>query len=323
MRPADLLASGTISGADATAFGSMLELCWQGTKEVGPLSDGTTRKFLKDGDTVTMRGVCAGDGYTIGFGECAGAVLPAGTAPPPLPAAPPRASLRDVTLHGYWRSSCSWRVRLALGFYGVDYETKAVNLLHGEQAKVSALGQVPKLEWRDGGGNAQSLTQSLAIIEFLADVCDAAGMPSLLPRVPLLARARAPDRRGVQLGHAAAAEPLADQKREGGGGGRRDGRRPRPRQARHREGARRGGGARRRGGGGGRYCVGAHLSLADIVLIPQMYNARRFDVDLTPYPTLCAVDAHCSTLPIFAAAHPDAQPDAIKTTPPTVVSKPA
>ena len=54
-----------------------------------------------------------------------------------------------------------------------------------------------------------------------------------------------------------------------------------------------------------------------------MYNARRFDVDLTPYPTLCAVDAHCSTLPIFAAAHPDAQPDAIKTTPPTVVSKPA
>ena len=61
MRPADLLASGTISGADATAFGSMLELCWQGTKEVGPLSDGTTRKFLKDGDTVTMRGVCAGD----------------------------------------------------------------------------------------------------------------------------------------------------------------------------------------------------------------------------------------------------------------------
>ena len=77
------------------------------------------------------------------------------------------------------------------------------------------------------------------------------------------------------------------------------------------------------GGGGGRYCVGAHLSLADIVLIPQMYNARRFDVDLTPYPTLCAVDAHCATLPIFAAAHPDAQPDAIKTTPPTVVSKPA
>ena len=77
------------------------------------------------------------------------------------------------------------------------------------------------------------------------------------------------------------------------------------------------------GGGGGRYCVGAHLSLADIVLIPQMYNARRFDVDLAPYPTLCAVDAHCSALPVFAAAHPDAQPDAIKTTPPTVVSKPA
>ena len=53
-----------------------------------------------------------------------------------------------------------------------------------------------------------------------------------------------------------------------------------------------------------------------------MYNARRFDVDLAPYPTLCAVDAHCSTLPVFAAAHPARSP-AIKTTPPTVVSKPA
>ena len=323
MRPADLLASGTISGADATAFGSMLELCWQGTKEVGPLSDGTTRKFLKDGDTVTMRGVCAGDGYTIGFGECAGAVLPAGTAPPPLPAAPPRASLRDVTLHGYWRSSCSWRVRLALGFYGIDYETKAVNLLHGEQAKVSALGQVPKLEWCDGGGNAQSLTQSLAIIEFLADVCDAAGMPSLLPRVPLL-RARA---RQIAEVFNSGTQPLQNLsliksvKAAEVGGETVDGR------ALGKRAIEKGLAAAEElvaaGGGGGRYCVGAHLSLADIVLIPQMYNARRFDVDLAPYPTLCAVDAHCSALPVFAAAHPDAQPDAIKTTPPTVVSKPA
>ena len=76
------------------------------------------------------------------------------------------------------------------------------------------------------------------------------------------------------------------------------------------------------GGGGGGYCVGAHLSLADIVLIPQMYNARRFDVDLDALPT-SAPSTRTAPGCRFAAAHPDAQPDAIKTTPPTVVSKPA
>lgn len=55
MRPGDLLASGTISGKSEDSYGSMLELCWKGTKEV-PLSDGETRKFLKDGDTVVMSG---------------------------------------------------------------------------------------------------------------------------------------------------------------------------------------------------------------------------------------------------------------------------
>ena len=56
MRAGDMLASGTISGTDPSAFGSMLELCWQGTKEVGPLADGSTRKFLRDGDVVNMTG---------------------------------------------------------------------------------------------------------------------------------------------------------------------------------------------------------------------------------------------------------------------------
>ena len=77
MRAGDLLASGTISGADASAYGSMLELSWQGTKELGPLCDGSVRKFLKDGDTVTMKGVCKHpSGYRIGFGECRGVILP-------------------------------------------------------------------------------------------------------------------------------------------------------------------------------------------------------------------------------------------------------
>ena len=62
----------------------------------------------------------------------------------------------------------------------------------------------------------------------------------------------------------------------------------------------------------GRFCVGSHLSVADLCLVPQLYNARRFEVDLTPYPRLRAVEAHLQALPPFVAAHPDAQPDAVK-----------
>ena len=61
-----------------------------------------------------------------------------------------------------------------------------------------------------------------------------------------------------------------------------------------------------------RYCVGAQLSVADVCLVPQLYNARRFDVDLAPFPRLLEVEAHLQTLPPFVAAHPDAQPDAVK-----------
>jgi len=72
----DLLASGTISGADKNSFGSMLEIAWRGTKPV-TLPGGGERKFLHDGDTVTMTAWCQGDGYRVGFGEVTGKVLPA------------------------------------------------------------------------------------------------------------------------------------------------------------------------------------------------------------------------------------------------------
>ena len=190
MRPGDLLASGTISGKDATAYGSLLELCWQGTKEVGPLCDGTMRKFLKDGDTVTMKGVCKHPtGYRIGFGECTGQVLPAGTVAPPAPAPPSACALNDCVLHSYWRSSCSWRARVALSFYGVPYSYSPVNLLEGQQKQTSPMAQVPRFDWVDSGGESHSLTQSLAIIELLNDT-HASGGPSLLPIDPVQ-RARA------------------------------------------------------------------------------------------------------------------------------------
>uniref|UniRef100_A0A8C6RJA8 Fumarylacetoacetase n=1 Tax=Nannospalax galili TaxID=1026970 RepID=A0A8C6RJA8_NANGA len=76
LRPGDLLASGTISGSDPGSFGSMLELSWRGTKAI-ELGQGQTRTFLLDGDEVIITGYCQGDGYHIGFGQCAGKVLPA------------------------------------------------------------------------------------------------------------------------------------------------------------------------------------------------------------------------------------------------------
>jgi len=76
IRAGDLMASGTISGETENSYGSMLELSWRGTKPL-TLSDGSTRKFLQDGDEVIIRGYCQRNGLRIGFGECAGKVLPA------------------------------------------------------------------------------------------------------------------------------------------------------------------------------------------------------------------------------------------------------
>jgi fumarylacetoacetase len=76
LRPGDLLASGTISGPTPDSFGSMLELSWRGAKPL-PLAGGETRTFLQDGDRVTIRGWCQGDGYRVGFGEVTGKILPA------------------------------------------------------------------------------------------------------------------------------------------------------------------------------------------------------------------------------------------------------
>lgn len=72
----DMYASGTISGKTPESYGSMLEISWQGTKSV-QMADGTERKFLADGDTVTIEGWCEKDGVRIGFGEAAGKILPA------------------------------------------------------------------------------------------------------------------------------------------------------------------------------------------------------------------------------------------------------
>jgi len=76
MNTGDLLGSGTISGAEKSQRGSLLELSWGG-KEPLTLDTGETRSFLEDGDTLTLRGAAKGDGFTIGFGDCTGTILPA------------------------------------------------------------------------------------------------------------------------------------------------------------------------------------------------------------------------------------------------------
>ena len=76
MSAGDMLGSGTISGTEESGYGSMVELCWSGQKVIS-LPNGEERKFLVDGDEVNMTGVCKGDGYQIGFGNCSGKILPA------------------------------------------------------------------------------------------------------------------------------------------------------------------------------------------------------------------------------------------------------
>jgi fumarylacetoacetase len=75
IRCGDLMASGTISGPQEGSFGSMLEIAWKGTKPVA-MSDGSTRTFIQDGDTVTLRGHAEKDGVRVGFGQCAGQIIP-------------------------------------------------------------------------------------------------------------------------------------------------------------------------------------------------------------------------------------------------------
>ena len=76
VRCGDLMGSGTISGSTPDSFGSMLELAWKGTKPLA-MNDGSERRFIQDGDTITMRGYCQNDQIRIGFGEVKAKILPA------------------------------------------------------------------------------------------------------------------------------------------------------------------------------------------------------------------------------------------------------
>jgi len=213
-----------------------------------------------------------------------------------------------LRLYTYWRSSAAFRVRIALAWKGLEYESVSRHLLRdgGEQRRADYLelnpqGLVPALE-HDG----VVVTQSLAICEYLEEI---------RPQPPLLpggARDRAAVR-AMALAIACDVHPLNNLsvqqylRSELGAGEDKV-----SRWVHH--WIARGFGALEqfvaRHSADGRHCYGAAVTLADAFLVPQMYNARRAQVDLAPYPRLVAVARHLESLPAFVAARPEAQPDA-------------
>ena len=210
-----------------------------------------------------------------------------------------------MKLHGYFRSSASYRVRIALNLKGLSAEHLTHHLRKGEQRAPSYLainpqGLVPTLEDNDGG---TILTQSLAIIEWLDDIHPE---PPLLPKDPLrrahvraFAQVVACDTHPVQnLKVLARLRELGVSEEQVTGWAAW---------------------ANREGlaacekliaGEAGPFCFGAAPTLADLCLVPQLANARRFGVDLAAYPRLLKAETAAKANKAFADAAPDRQPDA-------------
>jgi maleylacetoacetate isomerase len=209
-----------------------------------------------------------------------------------------------VVLYSYWRSSSAWRVRIALNLKEIDYEYRAVSLIKGEQQSpdylaINPLGRVPTL-LIDG----QTLTQSRAIIEYLDETRP---NPSLLPR-DQAARAQA---RAIADVIVADIQPLQNlqvlQKLQHDFGVSDEKKNEWAKHFNH-AGLKAVETAVQKTAG--RYCVGDSVTLADICLIPQLYSARRFGVDVSEFPTLLAVEKNLLSLPAFQRADAFAQPDA-------------
>lgn len=209
-----------------------------------------------------------------------------------------------MRLFDYWRSSAAYRVRIALNLKGISYDHVPVNLRQGGHRTLDYLGRnpqglVPLLE--DG---ETRLTQSLAIIEYLEETRP---KPPLLPSEP---KSRA-EVRALALLVACDIHPLNNlrvlQALE-----HRFGISERDSVAWYRHWILEGFGAleKRLATTAGRYSYGDAVTLADLCLVPQVYNARRYQCDLASFPTIRRVDAACGELPAFESARPERQPDA-------------
>ena len=209
--------------------------------------------------------------------------------------------LNNLTFYDYFRSSASYRVRIALNLKRLQPETVTdIDLRIGAQSAtpykaVEPSGLVPSFQF---GGKTYG--QSLALIEWLDATYPA---PRLIPQDPLAALAV----REIAQTIACDIHPLNNLRIlkyiTGTLGASEDEKLDWYRHwiqtgfetlealiAPH--------------GDEGPFCLGTEPTLADLCLVPQVYNARRFDVDLTAYRRICAVDAHCNSLPAFGAAAP-------------------
>ncbi|XP_068539210.1 maleylacetoacetate isomerase isoform X1 [Anas acuta] len=201
-------------------------------------------------------------------------------------------------LYGYFRSSCSWRVRIALALKGIAYDQVPVNLLKdgGQQLSaefkaVNPMKQVPALKI-DG----ITLSQSLAIIHYLEDTRP---NPRLLPQDP---KKRAQVRMisdhiasGIQpLQNLSVLKQMGEKKTEWAQKCITSGFQALEQVLQQTA---------------GRYCVGDEVSMADLCLVPQVANAERFNVDLGPYPTITRINKALLELEAFKVSHPSRQPD--------------
>lgn len=216
------------------------------------------------------------------------------------------AAARSI-LHNYFRSSTSYRVRIALALKGIEYEYRAYHLRKGEQRSKAFLsknvqGLVPALEWTDG----KIYTQSLAIIEMLDELVPE---PALLPKdIPGRARVRSLAQMiACDIHPINNLRVLAELKSRFGAdeAALADWFRHwvdetfAPLEARLASDAET-----------GRFCHGNAPTLADLSLAAQVVNNARFNVDMTSYPTIARIHEACMALPAFQVAAPQNQPDA-------------
>ena len=209
-----------------------------------------------------------------------------------------------LTLHSAWRAGAPYRVRIGLALKGVTYDYAAVDLIAGDQREaayraVNPQGLVPALDLGDG----HVLTQSLAILEWLEETRPT---PPILPR-SALDRATVRTMAGVvacdihPLNNTRVGRKLSKMGVEQAAitdwihGWIRDGFDAlEPLLEKH----------------AGQFAFGDTPTIADCCLIPQVYSANRFELDITPWPKIRGVADNAATHPAFVAAHPNRQPDA-------------
>ncbi|MEQ9725993.1 maleylacetoacetate isomerase [Pseudomonas sp. WHRI 8822A] len=214
-----------------------------------------------------------------------------------------------LTLYGYWRSSAAYRVRIALNLKGLAYRQVPVHLVRdgGEQngeayQALNPQGLVPLLVDEENGG--APIAQSLAIIEYLEEIFP---VPAILPADPV-ERAQV---RALALHLACDVHPL-NNLRVLQYLGRELGVDDAAKNAWYRHWVAAGLAAVEQGVAayGDTFSLGTRPGYLEACLIPQVYNARRFDCDLDAYPRILALTARCEALEAFRHAAPDAQPDA-------------